>query len=459
MTRALLVKEARALLPIWVLTASAAAVAPLLEEFLHAMAVVAFGAGVMMLGAYSVGHEYVHRTIPLTLALPINRSRLFVVKLLVAAAMVLPLAAYASAVDLLYHPFPWALAACALLVAPPMTTVTGSPLAGAVISATIAFVLLSILMLVSGIWWNAPAADERAVLEWWGRLMVALCPAWAILGWRWFTRFELIERGGPGIAATMRVTGSTAARPSHPLWQLVKKELRLQHSAWLVVALFVALCAAPVLVGIVRPETAGVLLVAGTTMYWLVLPVVIGACATAQEREIGALPSQLLLPMPVWQQWAIKAATCACLAMAFGVGIPLLVLKLAPIDNPLGSLPPIGAMVAMHGVLLITSFYVSSASRSVVWAAVVSVAAIPIAAALAGAVVAIVLRAGAAGSLRGVQAAWGAGALLAIGIVMLVLTYVNHRAEAPDRKQIATQVLALAELGAVAVAVFAMQGH
>ena len=70
----LLLKEGRALAPIWlgaVVTIVAAAGAGMLPT-----ALLAFIAGSAALGVFSIGHEYAHRTLTAFLAQPLNRSRL-----------------------------------------------------------------------------------------------------------------------------------------------------------------------------------------------------------------------------------------------------------------------------------------------------------------------------------------------------------------------------------------------
>ena len=70
--RALIVKEGRALAPIWlgtVLLIVAATTAGMLS-----IALLAFIFGAAALGVFSIGHEYAHRTLTSFLAQPLNRT-------------------------------------------------------------------------------------------------------------------------------------------------------------------------------------------------------------------------------------------------------------------------------------------------------------------------------------------------------------------------------------------------
>jgi hypothetical protein len=55
--RTLLAKETRALLPIWIGCVVAGSVAPFMHGMFHDVGVMAFGWGMIALGAYSIGHE------------------------------------------------------------------------------------------------------------------------------------------------------------------------------------------------------------------------------------------------------------------------------------------------------------------------------------------------------------------------------------------------------------------
>ena len=52
--------------------------------------------------------------------------------------------------------------------------------------------------------------------------------------------------------------------------------------------------------------------------------ILIGSLASAEERQLGTLEWQTLLPSPAWQQWAVKVGVTFGLALLLGVGLPAL---------------------------------------------------------------------------------------------------------------------------------------
>ena len=77
--------------------------------------------------------------------------------------------------------------------------------------------------------------------------------------------------------------------------------------------------------------------------------------ASAEERQIGTLEWQLLLPLAWWKQWLVKVGVVLGLAMVLLVGLPALVLGGA-------SIPHDKTLWYVCAILLLTSgsLYVSS---------------------------------------------------------------------------------------------------
>ncbi len=63
------------------------------------------------------------------------------------------------------------------------------------------------------------------------------------------------------------------------------------------------------------------------------LAILIGSLASAEERHLGTLPWQTLLPMAAWKQWMVKASTTIGLVMLFGIVLPLVLNWLQPADD------------------------------------------------------------------------------------------------------------------------------
>ena len=144
----ILKKEIRALLPMWLAClAILAAETVVADPRLFFTGVFAYGLGSIALGAQSMGHEHTSCTLPLLFAQPRARRQLLVTKLAVLVAMLLVLNLIAwnlmarpAAVQRVWF---WhasslvVVAACALALAPWLTMICQSPLAGIVFATGI----------------------------------------------------------------------------------------------------------------------------------------------------------------------------------------------------------------------------------------------------------------------------------------------------------------------------------
>lgn len=430
LTRTIAAKEARALLPTWSAGVLAATIAAVTVRDFHQFSRFAFAAATVALGAQAIGHEYAHRTIGLMLTLPIDRRRLFLLKLGVAAALVLTLVAYAAWLGILLVPpqLPWwILAAVALGLAPLLTMACRSQLAGTIFSLSLPWMVLIVVVLVAGTALDASADVERTALAAWSRLMGPMLIVGAALGWRLFMRLESID-GAAGLHIGWSIARREARR-SHPVWQLVKKECRLQQMAFAVAVLY--LVGSAMAVGLDVPGPGGVSVVGATTVvYGLGLPVLIGALATAEERQLGTIAWQLQLPMSARRQWAVKVAVVFGLAWLLTIAVPRVVVPwLWPGQVLLGQLS-----IGMLLVLTAVGLYVSSLSAATVRAMVASVVAVWFVLWLA-AVFEMRMR--------------GSGALLmltvwsAVSVPLVAFAFVNHRPEPPSVGRVVRQAVAL----------------
>lgn len=454
-TRRLASNEVRALLPLWmggVLAASAAALTnrigpgalPLvaLTSGIHELSVVACVAALIALGAQSVGHEYTNRTLGLTLMLPVRRRRLLLIKLVVLAAMVLPLATGIWLLQLFAEmtALPWLAAGAALWSAPLWTMLCRGPLAGAVFSASVpGTVLVAMTLLIRLV---DPAADaDRLGRQVWSWLMVPLLAGGAVLGWQQFMRLESIEGPPRDFELGWRPGVRRDSRPGRPLWRLAKKELHLQRMALVLTILFVVMSVVWALFQTRLPGDASSPAVMGiaSAIYWLGLPVLIGALATAEERHLGTLAWQRQLPAPAWQQWAVKATMTVGLSLVLAIGVPVLLAQvLWSIERP-----NVELAIVLTLVTTAASMYISSLCATGVRAALASLGAIPIALWL------VTMTAVTLDRARPEPAFWSGreGGWLAFTLFVVVLLIgfasANHRPEPPAASRIRRQTLCL----------------
>lgn len=130
-----------------------------------------------------------------------------------------------------------------------------------------------------------------------------------------------------GSAATDAKNAARAIRRPGPVLALLKKEFHL-HSVSLLFAgvlLFMHVCAIllrsdiklldgfPVLQGFVQYFWA----------FWLVIPLIVGAMALAEERKLGVTESQFCLPVPPGTQFLVKFLPAMLFAIVLGGVIPM----------------------------------------------------------------------------------------------------------------------------------------
>ncbi len=350
MTRPLpsVMKEARALFPLLlasVIATGARAVvgAGVFHGTVASLGLLGYVFGSLALGAHSIGHEYSCRTLGILLAQPSDRRRLWLTKLGVVAAMLLMLnaAMWMWSVPRNDADFnrawsgygPELLFLSALFVAPWLTMLCRSSLAGIVFTGSLFWLLWGasavFFIVKDGV--NSRIGVNSLTLAVW--TMFGVCAFAAIAAWRRFMRLEAIEGRGADLrlprwlrsgaeAASRAQTASS--RGQSPVWMLVKKELHLQQMTLVIAALYVLCWATAALMDRFVPDfPVDFPLLPLTIMYFALLSIVIGSLASAEERQLGTLEWQVLLPMPIWRQWMVKVTVVIGLALALGVALPI----------------------------------------------------------------------------------------------------------------------------------------
>jgi hypothetical protein len=390
-------KELRALAPAWLATVTAMVAAEYSHASLRPMSVPIYFIGGVAIGAQVFGREYADRTLSMLLAQPVRRERILFVKLGVLAACLAALAVIAAAT----LPFPrvalpFRTAAilfpvlAGLCVAPWLTLVSRSAIGGAVFPVAIAGIVLLVSQWVSvKVYGSTREADTlRLAINWW--MLWGVSAAGALLTWRTFLRLEAID-GSAGTAAAdrPRVAVADTRTRRHPVWLLVRKELRLHRLPFTIAGLYTAgyfLAYAMNRVGASFDDDGLVML---TTIYGGLLALLIGSLASAEERQLGTLEWQALLPMPAWRQWAVKAGTVIGLALALGVVLPWLLVVIFPPSNAVWNAAhdPVRFFLQTPLIVLVVVFatlglYLSTLCRSGMWALIISMPVV-----MAGAIV------------------------------------------------------------------------
>lgn len=373
-------KESRALLPLWLGCMAVVWVGGLADRsgFLFRAAFLSYLLGSAALGALSIGHEYTNRTLPVLLSLPVSRRRMFAMKAGVLLAMLVSLAALAlfrlpvspagremqdtavvGVVSLLGSAF----------LAPWLTIVCRNPIAGAVFGLSIpAAVLVGSELATAAVYGVAQLnthVAERFRMEFlWGGMLL-LSAIGACLSWRAFTALETIEGpheqlAWPRLFSRSRETGHEA-RPAHPIWQLVRKEFHLQQLTFVVSGLFA--CAVAVRLLLPREFVNGIdqPLVILTVVHGVIVALLSGSLASAEERHLGTLESQVLMPMALVRQWVVKVTVVFGVCLLLSIALPTVLALTAPAAGPMRVDVTFAAAVIS---LAAVSLYVSSVSSS-----------------------------------------------------------------------------------------------
>ncbi|MBE7501181.1 MAG: hypothetical protein HS113_12910 [Verrucomicrobiales bacterium] len=239
-----------------------------------------------------------------------------------------------------------------LLVAPWMTLLTRSTLAGAVFTVALPALVWQLVSLVVAAWFGADGRDlpEAAAARMGGFvwLTLGLWVAGPLLSYRAFSRWEATAAAGQPLRWPRWLTWSAGrAEPrkrsrGRPWVRLVAKELRLQSPAFVVGGLYVLICGTDIALQWAWPRPGELSLTSEVTSFVtlfhvLLVSLLAGALACAEDRATEVLPWHLTLPIALRTQWRVKVGVALGTAHALGVALPGTVLGLgrSPILNDL----------------------------------------------------------------------------------------------------------------------------
>jgi len=366
-------KEVRAIAPSWLLSLVALAVVTVIPSFpLRGAAMLVYAFGSIGIGVWSMGHEFSGRTLTLLLSQPRRRAQQFLLKSIVLTLALLTLAiatriavSVSSSARLLplfgidEQELPALIALpllCGLFIAPCLTMLCRSPLAGMVFTVAIPVVVMFV-----GEW-----SGSLAIVRWGMGGVSALA---GVLSWLLFVRLEAVDGHGAAIArlsvrsasSALEARAATAGR--RPLWWLAKKELRLQQLSFAVAGLSVVLWLVVVTVKWRSAGTVGALLDALTVITAGSIALLAGSLASAEERQLGTHEWHALLPLSASTQWAVKAGVAMIVALTVGLGLPALLSSLAR-SAQFSTAPPSLTFAIVIVLVTVISLYVSSLCTS-----------------------------------------------------------------------------------------------
>jgi hypothetical protein len=382
------VKELRALLPAWALCLASIAAMTAIGRA-QILGVAAYWLGAVALGALSMGQEYNARTLSLLLSQPTPRDRIYLEKLAVLAVLLAALgAAIIGVVAVAPPPLPgadWRLSwgdptvvlplLCAFCLAPWLTMVCRGALAGMVFAGAVPAVMWIAAEFASAIVYGGelsqvPAARELTRDIFIRGTLIASALA-AAAGWWQFQRLEAIQTRsleirapfGPRQRLSQRAaTRSKAVGVGGPLVVLLEKELKLQQLTYAVSGLYVVGWIVVVLLEPLAAATRTALLYTLTIFHSGAVPLLAGSLASAEERQLGTIPWQMLLPMAAWKQWTAKAAVVLSVALTLTLVVPALLLAFTSSAQIRSEIAPVTANGFAFAIVAVavTSLYVSS---------------------------------------------------------------------------------------------------
>lgn len=368
----LLRKEAQAVFPFWGATVAALVLASLWRgrAFLD-IGLFAYVVGATAIGAQAIGQEYSCRMLPMLLVQPTGRARLYVVKLSVAAVFLALLAVLAWFVfSDAWRPGSGHVRAVilpvlgALFLAPFFTMIGRGVLVGMILTGSAPAMLWLLVLVVS--WFGFGMDPDHASEVLLGRSDVWLavaCPLLGYLGWRRFATLEAGDADAAAFRLPRWLDRDAAARRPARLAALVVKETHLHQLTFAVTGVCVVIYLVAVLLQRVSASVAAFPVGPVLVMYCLGVALVVGAMASAEERQLGMHDGQRLQPAPAWQQWTVKVAMAFGLAILLGVALPLLLVRLA-VNGEVGFMRLWLDLAAVVVLLTAGSLYISSLSAS-----------------------------------------------------------------------------------------------
>jgi hypothetical protein len=300
-----------------------------------------------LMGASCLGAEFSHRTLPLLLAQPISRGRIWGEKMLVlSAALALAYGMWLLGVGLfvdrdafqdmdevrfqLIYGGLVALGAC--LTVPAITMATRSTVAGAILAWMFPMFLVCCVLLLG---WAFSMQDffdhhDQNTYVIGGVLIYFVLAAWG--GWILFRRFQAAEQRATEIALPERwqnalalPIGKILPKYSGPIASLIRKEVALQRPVFLIAAGTCVLAAIEFALAVWHPsDVIGALLLVDVVIAVGIPPLVATGLSIAEERSLGIAVWHRTLPPSAVKQWLVKVGVVVSICVLLGVVLPSL---------------------------------------------------------------------------------------------------------------------------------------
>ena len=350
-------KKPGALLPAFGATVGISLAASLLwrGESAFPAGIILFALCCVLMGASCFGNEFQHRTLPLLLAQPLSRLRIWREKMIVlSSAVLLALAAYGLCLWLFTDPrsFDQDASSRALLLvflalgvictAPLQTLMTRNTLIGAVnvfcfpIAICLGLAFLNWLFNFESFLVRYPHLLSLYQGNPFVRVAVqSVIPLLYFVlsyfsGRARFLAYQAADLPAPEIALPARlerllvwpfrrlIPGYTG-----PVASLIRKELHLQRPGYLIAGLVCLVSPLEALILKLHPSEVPAALLAVNFFFCIaIIPLVATGLSVAEERALGAAAWQQVLPPSIPKQWTVKLAVTLATCFLLGVLLP-----------------------------------------------------------------------------------------------------------------------------------------
>jgi ABC-type transport system involved in multi-copper enzyme maturation permease subunit len=384
---ALIKKEIRLILPAWIAAMLMVAVLPAILQTLSLNNVpynpdflpIPFGLGILFLSVASFGQEFSFKTFSLLLSQPVPRRRIWLVKIaILAVAFVSVLLALFVCYKIYFYlrpvyniPFPidiLTIYGLVILSGGLWATLLLRQMTGAFWFAILvpAFLMLVLFEFSEHFHWSQHT-DTYGIMT----IFLFYPIAGFLWAWKMFLRAQDTQWAGGEISFSWRrksleqTAASFSSHPRHWLSALVRKEFQLHQTTIVIASVVLALHLASVFIRKIHPHftnTAYKDILEMIWSLWLLMPLVIGSAAVAEERRLGVIESQLCLPVSRRAQLSVKFSVALALSLFLGVVMPMLIERTNDLEH---AFKPIFIIAA---TTFFISFYASTLARTMIQA-------------------------------------------------------------------------------------------
>jgi hypothetical protein len=168
----------------------------------------------------------------------------------------------------------------------------------------------------------------------------------------------------PGVQWLARFRSGTR-RSWRPRTALLMKELQLHHVQFIMAGVLVLLHLGAITIrkfGTFELNSSLKAVLEAFWVLWLLIPLLIGCAAVAEERKMGTLEGQLCLPAKRHIQFALKFSVVTILSIVFGSAVPMLLEGSRIL--PLHDLHFAWFLVAISTGIASVAFYASTLARN-----------------------------------------------------------------------------------------------